>query len=45
VRGDEGDVGDKRLFDWGIVTLAVGGQTVDVTIIGELWITYEIEFF
>lgn len=45
VRDFEGDVGDKRLFDWGRLTVAVGGQTTDDTPIGELWCTYEIEFF
>lgn len=36
---------DLRMYDMGRVTVATGGQTADRTIIGELWATYEVEFY
>jgi len=36
---------DLRLYDWGQFQIAVGGQAVAGTPIGELWCTYEVEFF
>jgi hypothetical protein len=36
--------GDLRLYDLGNFFIAVGGQATE-TIIGELWLTYEVEFF
>lgn len=36
---------DKRLYDHGVVTLAVGGNTADGVVIGELWITYDLEVY
>jgi len=36
--------GDARLYDLGRFSIAVGGQA-STTIIGELWITYEVELF
>jgi len=33
---------DKRMYDMGTLNIAVGGQASS-TIIGELWVTYEIE--
>jgi len=37
-------VGDQRLYDLGQLSIAVGGQA-SATIIGELWITYEVELY
>lgn len=34
---------DRRLYDLGRVTLAVGGNTADNAVIGELWATYDVE--
>jgi len=34
---------DLRLYDLGEVTIAVGGNTVDDSIIGEIWISYDVE--
>lgn len=42
--GDVPPNADKRLYDLGKLTVATGGQLTG-NIIGELWITYEIEFF
>jgi hypothetical protein len=36
--------GDARLYDLGKFSVAVGGQATE-TIIGELWITYEVELY
>jgi hypothetical protein len=36
--------GDPRLYDLGNFYIAVGGQQSN-SIIGELWLTYEVEFF
>lgn len=36
---------DLRLYDWGKLTVAAGGNPVNVAQIGELWVTYDIEFF
>lgn len=36
---------DKRLYDHAQVTLAVGGNTADGVVIGELWLTYDLEVF
>jgi hypothetical protein len=42
--GALGDNEDTRLYDWGVFTIAtVGMQQADV-IIGELWVSYDIEF-
>jgi len=35
---------DLRLYDWGTTTIAVGSQTSNA-VIGELWVTYEIDLF
>lgn len=35
---------DLRLYDWGKTTIAVGSQTSNA-VIGELWVTYEIDLF
>jgi hypothetical protein len=35
---------DKRMYDMGTLNIAVGGQASN-TIIGELWVTYEIELY
>ena len=35
---------DLRLYDWGKFTVAVGGNTSSNQIIGELWLSYDIEF-
>lgn len=35
---------DKRMYDMGEFTIATGGQATD-GIIGELWATYEVEFY
>lgn len=46
VRSGEVPVGaDKRMYDLGRLTVAVGGNTVSDVIIGELWLTYDISFF
>lgn len=37
--------GDVRLYDLGITTVAVGGNTANNQIIGEIWVTYDVEFF
>jgi len=34
---------DLRLYDLGEITIAVGGNTVDDSIIGEIWISYDVE--
>jgi hypothetical protein len=34
---------DIRMYDHGKLTIAVGGNTISDAIIGELWITYDIE--
>jgi len=34
---------DLRMYDMGRITVAVGGNTVSDVIIGELWITYDVE--
>lgn len=36
--------GDKRMYDLCDVYLAVGGQPSSGAVIGELWISYEVEF-
>lgn len=36
---------DLRLYDHGRLTVAVGGNTAGGSIIGQLWITYDIEFY
>jgi len=36
---------DLRLYDWGKLSLAVGGNTVDGVVIGELWVSYDIETY
>jgi hypothetical protein len=36
---------DKRMYDIGILTLAAGGMTADGVVIGELWASYELEFY
>jgi len=36
---------DKRLYDIGRFTIAVGGQSVSDVVIGELWATYELEAY
>lgn len=36
---------DQKTFDLGAVSVAVGGMQQSTGIIGELWITYEVEFF
>jgi len=36
---------DLRLYDWGLFQIAVGGQATAGVPIGELWVTYEVEFF
>lgn len=36
---------DIRFYDIGELTVAVGGQSVSGVVIGELWATYEIEFY
>jgi len=35
---------DKRMYDLGVLTLAVGGNTVNSAVIGELWVTYDVLF-
>jgi hypothetical protein len=37
------DPSDKRMYDLGKLNLAVGGQSTDGAVIGELWATFEIE--
>lgn len=32
-----------NFYDWGIFSLAVGGNTANNSIIGELWVTYDLE--
>lgn len=44
VRNTEVVQGDQRMYDLGELCVATGGQTVD-GILGELWCTYEIEFY
>lgn len=34
---------NKMLYDFGVTTLAVGGQQADDTVLGDLWLTYEIQ--
>jgi len=36
---------DLRLYDHGKLTLAVGGNTASGSIIGMLWISYDVEFY
>jgi hypothetical protein len=36
---------DLRFYDVGVLNLAVGGQVGDNQVIGELWNSYEIEFY
>jgi len=36
---------DKKFYDQGVFNIAVGGQSASDVVIGELWATYEIEFF
>lgn len=36
---------DVRFYDMGLLTLAVGGQSAAGVVIGELWATYECEFY
>jgi len=36
---------DLRLYDYGVTTLAVGGNPNSTGILGELWASYEIEFY
>jgi len=36
---------DLRLYDMGQLTIAVGGQSESGASIGELWATYEVEFY
>lgn len=36
---------DLRLYDHGKLWVAVGGNTADNSIIGQLWITYDLEFY
>lgn len=43
--GDAEDMGDKRFYDFAKFTLAVAGMQAANVNIGELWITYDIEFF
>lgn len=46
IRGGNTFQGDQRLYDLGEFCLAtVGFQSADTGVIGELWATYEIEFF
>jgi hypothetical protein len=36
---------DIRFYDLGSLSVAVGGQSTNGVVIGELWATYEIEFY
>lgn len=36
---------DLRLYDHGRLAVAVGGNSADGQIIGQLWITYDVEFY
>lgn len=38
------NVQDLRLYDLGKFSVAVGGNTTGSTVIGELWLTYDVEF-
>jgi len=44
VRDGPAAIGDKRMYDMGEFTIATGGQQTD-GILGELWCTYEVEFY
>jgi hypothetical protein len=45
VRGGAVSTGDLRLYDLGIFQIATVGQQAGGGVLGELWLTYEIEFF
>jgi len=45
VRTDETFTGDQRLYDIGAFQLAVQGMAFTGGVIGELWCTFEVEFF
>jgi hypothetical protein len=36
---------DIRLYDHGTLYLAVGGNTAGGSVIGQLWVTYDVEFY
>lgn len=36
---------DLRLYDWGAFQIASEGQQADGGVLGELWATYEVEFY
>jgi len=38
--------GDIKMYDLGLVTLATaGGQTGQTNVVGELWVSYDVEFY
>jgi len=43
--GKIGSDADQNLYDWGQFALCVGGQPSDGAVIGELWCSYEVEFY
>jgi len=43
--GAVGNNQDLRMYDLGLFQLATGGMQVDGINVGELWCTYEVEFF